>query len=50
MSLKGAICLIDKDFLVDKTFDALATQVRFISYNSFLWLSKSKLIYLLRSI
>lgn len=33
--IKDAIFLIDQDFLVDKTFDALATQVGFTSYNPF---------------
>lgn len=35
MRIKDAICLIDEDFLVQKTFDALATQVGFTSYNPF---------------
>lgn len=35
MRIKDAICLIDEDFLLKKTFDALATKVGFSSYNPF---------------
>lgn len=35
MRIKDAICLIDEDFLLKKTIDALATKVGFSSYNPF---------------
>lgn len=35
MRIKDAICLIEEDFLADKTFEALATKVGFSSYNPF---------------